>query len=146
MHIQAADAKRSESEVQHRWSHHGWFGVIAGGSGWMLFTGVFLIANGEIFTGMLPLASGLMTLSTGAALWKLRNRLSFNSAMTVLLVVTLLAASTAIACTSWFAPPELLARMRWPSDPIPLIGLLAIVLGTGIWINYSRANRRRKNG
>ncbi len=142
--MQTSNLKPLDNAAQYGWACVGWFGTVAGASTWMLCTGVFLIANGDTFAGMIPVASGLITLATGVVLWKLRDRLSINNAMIVLLAVTLVTVSIAIACTVWIASPDMLARLRWPTNPIPMIAFLTLILGAGIWTNYSQATRQDK--
>lgn len=110
----------------------------------MLFTGLFLIANCESFAGVFPIASGLIIVTLGATIWGLRARISVNVGLIILLAVTLFIASIAIVTTTKFASPDLLARMKWPTNPIPVVAFLILVLGGGIWTNYLQLVRAKQ--
>ncbi len=123
------------------WTRFAWFGVVAGTSAWMLGTGLFLIANRQFFAGTFPLVSGLSSLVVGMLTWSLRGRIAVNRALMMLLAVTLVTTSIAVPCTINFAPSEILARMKWPTNPIPLVLFLILVLGGGIWQNHTIQRR-----
>lgn len=120
------------------WNRLAWFGGVAGASMWMLCTGIFLTANQEFLAGVFPLASAILICCTGLIVWKRRDLFTIHFGLMVLLIVSLVGVSVAIILTFWLAIPELLDRMKWPSSPIPLIAPLTVILGAGIWVNYSQ--------
>ena len=140
--MQPSKPNRMDSANQSGLTRVGWFGAVMGASTWMLCAGVILIEHGETLAGMMPMASGLLTLAAGFAVWKRRDRFSIRNAMIVLLTITLVTVSIAIAGTCWITSSDMLARFHWPKNPIPMMTFLTLVLGAGIWTNYTPVTRQ----
>ena len=126
-----------------RWNVVSWFGLVIGTCAWMLCAGVYLLANLEVIAGSIALVCSLCGIICGVVLWKLRHRVLMNIATIVILAATWISVTIAIASINLTTSQNLLARLNWPTNPLPLIAFLTIVFGAAIWMNYNA--RRTEN-